>query len=136
MAAEYEAQPPLGMDLVGMSIDGAVSAEDLSTALDLAEQSLKPSGPADCLMATARLRAVARQRPVITSDEKLSLAVYAEKLAKYPADAVAMASEKWFELSPFWPAVSELLRACEWAVQPRRELVLAVTRKLREDGHE
>jgi hypothetical protein len=132
MAAEYDQHPPLGLDLVVMSIEGAVSRGDLSTALALAEQSLKPSGPADCLMATARLRAVASHRPVITSDEKLSLAIYGEKLARFPADAVALACERWLEQSPFWPAVSELLRLCEWACQPRRELVLALTLKMRE----
>lgn len=132
MAAEYETDPPLGLALVGISVAGAVSRADLATALDLAEQSLRPSGGADCLMATARLRAVARQRPVITSDERLALAVYGEKLAKYPADAVAMACEKWLETSPWWPAISELLRLCEWALQPRRELSLALTRKIAE----
>ena len=124
-----------GMDLVTIAIDGAVSRADLATALDLAERSLKPSGPADCLTATARLRAVARQRAVITSDERLALAIYAEKLARYPADAVALACERWLETSPFWPAVSELLRMVEWACQPRRELVLALTRKMQEAAH-
>lgn len=135
LAPEYETHPPLDLDLVSMSVDGVVSRDDLAAALEMAEQSLTPSGPADCLAATARLRAVARQRPVITSDERLALAVYAERLAKYPADAVAMACEKWFELSPFWPAISELLRMCEWALQPRRELVMALTRKMREADH-
>jgi hypothetical protein len=128
MAAEDAA----GGDLVTIAIGGAVSRADLATALDLAEQSLKPSGPADCLLATARLRAVARHRPTITADEKLALVVYAEKLGRYPADAVAMACERWFETSPFWPAVSELLRMVEWALQPRRELALALTRKMQE----
>lgn len=135
MAAEYgETQPP-GMDLVAIEIGGSVSRADLAKALDLAEQSLKPSGPADCLAQTSRLRAVARQRPVITTDEKLAVVVYGEKLAKYPADAVAMACDAWLERSPWWPAVSELLQMVERVLQPRRELVLALTRKMQEADH-
>ncbi len=96
---------------------------------------MKPGDPADCLMATARLRAVARQQPVITSDERLALAVYGEKLAKYPVDAVAMACEKWLELSPFWPSISELLKMCEWAMAPRRALALEILIKLPEQPY-
>jgi hypothetical protein len=131
MAAENAA----GGDLVTIAIDGTVSRADLATALDLAEQSLKPSGPADCLTATARLRAVARQRPVITTDEKLAIAIYGEQLAKFPADAVALACERWVQTSPFWPAVSELLQMVERVLQPRRELALALTRKIAEAAH-
>jgi len=134
LSPEYETNPPLGLDLVALSLAGGLPRADAETALSVAQCSLQPSGPADCLEATARLRAVARQRAVITSDERLSLAVYGDKLAKYPADAVAMACERWLEISPFWPAVSELLRMVEWAMQPRRELVLALTLKLREMG--
>ncbi len=102
--------------------------DDLQQALEVAYLSLRPSGPADCLTATARLRAVARQRPSVEADEALSLTVYAEKLAKYPDDAVAMACEKWLETSPFWPAVSEILQACEWAMQRRRALAQMLER--------
>jgi hypothetical protein len=135
MAPEYETQPALGLDLVSITITGGLSGNDLAAALVVVEQSLKPSGPADCLQATARLRAVARMRPTITSDERLALAVYGDRLAKYPADAVALACEKWIETSPFWPGVSELLRMVEWALQPRRELVLALARAQREAAH-
>ena len=62
------------------------------------------------------------------------LTVYGEKLGKYPVDAVAAACEAWLDASPFWPSVSEILQACERAMQPRRELVLALTLKLREMG--
>jgi hypothetical protein len=68
------------------------------------------------------------------TDERLAMAVYSEKLAQYPADAVAAAGEKWMEISPFWPSVSEILRMCEWAMQPRRELVRVIEAALR-DAH-
>lgn len=131
LPAEYGGGNPL----VTIAIEGNVSRADLARALALAEQSLSPSGAADCLTATARLRAVARQRPVITSDERLALFVYGEKLSRYPADAVALACERWLETSPWWPGISELLQMVEWACQPRRELVLALTRKIAEASH-
>lgn len=101
----------------------ALGRVDIERAIAVVEQSLAGDGPAPCLTATARLRAVARQRPTVEADEELALAIYAEKLAKYPADAVARACEKWLETSPFWPSVSEILQACEWAMQPRRALL-------------
>jgi hypothetical protein len=105
---------------------------DLEKALVVAKDACRSGGPADCLEATARLSAVARRQPTVTSDEELALAVYAEKLAKYPVDAVAAACEKWMEISPFWPSVSEILKMCEWTMQPRRELVRVIEAALRE----
>jgi hypothetical protein len=127
---EYETQPVAGLDYVAIDLGEVASRDDLAHALAVTQAAMKPGNPADCLMATARLRAVARQRATITSDEKLALAVYAEKLAKYPPDVVAMACERWLELSPFWPSVSELLRMCDWAMQPRRALALELQRRL------
>jgi hypothetical protein len=134
-APEYETQPVAGLDFVSVHLGEVSSREDLKLAYGAAREVMKPGNPADCLMATARLRAVARQRPVITSDEKLALAVYAEKLARYPVDAVALACERWLELSPFWPSISELLKMCEWAMAPRRALALEILRKLPEQPY-
>lgn len=108
----------------------AIPELDLERAVSVARAALEPSQGSDCLAATLRLQAVARRRSTIAEDEELSLVVYADKLARYPADAVAAACERWLETSPFWPSVSELLQACEWAMQPRRELVQALTKAL------
>jgi hypothetical protein len=134
---EYQTDPLPDLQCVSVSLGEVASPEDLALAYAAARDVADEQGnPADSLLATARLRAVARMRPTITTDEKLSLAVYAEKLAKYPADAVARACEKWLELSPFWPSVSELLKMCEWAMQPRRALALELLRKLPEQPYQ
>lgn len=110
----------------------AMPKSDLEQALVVAQQALVPSSSAHCLKATARLRAVTTRRKPVEEDEALAFAVYADKLRKYPAEAVAIASEKWMESSPFWPAVSEILQACEWAMQPRRALVQVLEKGLRD----
>jgi hypothetical protein len=131
---EYQTEPLPGLQCVVVDVGEVASADDLALAHAMARDAVNEQGnPADSLLATARLRAVARQRPTITADEKMALAVYAEKLAKYPAEVVAMACEKWLESSPFWPSVAELLKACEWAAQPRRALALALFCKLPEE---
>lgn len=108
-----------------------IPRQDLERALGIARDLLQPSKPSECLAATVRLQAVARRQPSIADDEKLALSIYAEKLAKYPASAVEMACEKWLETSPFWPSVSELLEACEWAMTPRRTLAFEIAKALR-----
>jgi hypothetical protein len=132
---DYETQPP-GLRVVSLRIEGEIPQEDLTRALEATREAMRPGKPSDCLQATARLRAVARMRPTITDDERLALIVYSEKLSAFPADVVAMASEQWLEMSPFWPSVSELLRMCEWAIQPRRALALELMRKLPEQPYE
>jgi hypothetical protein len=135
VSPEYETAPVAGLEYVRVELGGDVPAHDLALALEGAREAMRPGLPSDCLLATARLRAVARHRPTITSDEKLALSVYASKLARYPADAVAAACERWLELSPYWPSISELLKMCEWAMAPRRALALELHRKMPEQPY-
>lgn len=133
-APEYPSGADLALPLVMITLPATLARADVSAALDVANRACVPAGPSAALLATARLRVGTRQRPMAREDETLQLALYGEKLARYPADAVAAACEAWLEASPFWPSVSEILQACERAMQPRRELVLALTLKLREMG--
>lgn len=124
----------LALPLVSIRLPAGLARRDLAAGLEHARRACAPAGPAEALLATARLRVATRQRAMAAEDEALMLAVYGEKLGRYPADAVAAACEAWLEASPFWPSVAEILRACERAMQPRRELVLALTVALREAG--
>lgn len=128
---EFDAEQLRGLNMMEIRLaptGPAPSHEDLAAGLRLVETSLKPGGPEACLAATMRMRVSTRQQQTVAQDVKLMLIVYAEKLANYPADAVAAACEKWLEASPWWPAVAEILPYCEWAMQPRRALRLELTR--------
>jgi hypothetical protein len=131
-AAQFESEPRLGLPFVSVDFAELPRKPDLEAALETVRTAMAPGGPADCLQALARLRAVSRKQPTMMTDERLAMAVYSEKLAQYPADAVAAAGEKWMEISPFWPSVSEILKMCEWAMQPRRELVRVLESALRD----
>lgn len=120
---EFESEPKLGLPRVSASFALLPDRADLEDALPIAQAACATGSPTACLTATARLAAVAVTRPTAQTDHKLAMAVYAEKLAQYPADVVAQACEVWMGRSPFWPAVSEILKVCEWVMQPRRELV-------------
>jgi hypothetical protein len=129
---QYASEPSFGAG-VSIELDGdLLPIEDLHAARVVAIAGIKPGLMSSCLQATVRLKAVAVRRPTVESDEKLAMVVYAEKLGRYPADAVAQACEMWIERSPFWPSVSEILKACEHVMRPRRELMMVVDRALQE----
>lgn len=120
---EFESEPKLGLPRVSARFLQLPDRAELEDALPAARAACTAGTQAACLKATARLAAVAVTRPTAQTDQKLAMAVYAEKLASYPPDVVAQACEVWMGRSPFWPAVSEILKVCEWVMQPRRELV-------------
>jgi hypothetical protein len=128
---EFDADQLLGLNMMEIRFNptaAAPSQEDLAAGLRVVEASLKAGGPEACLAATMRMRVSTRQQQTVAQDAKLMLIVYAEKLANYPADAVAAACEKWLETSPWWPAIAEILPYCEWAMQPRRVLRVELMR--------
>lgn len=122
--------PVLPLTVMALRPVMPVSATDLQAALDVVEVAMRPGREADVIKAMLRMRVVTRSREMGRADEELMWSVFAEKLAKYPADAVAAACERWLETSPFWPSVSEILPYCEWAMQPRRELQVLLLRAL------
>lgn len=133
-APQFLSERGLALPIATFGFDDAMpqTRQDLEAALAVAQDGLERGGPADCLMAMSTMRACTRQRQTLLIDEQLMLATYAEKFAKYPAHVVARACDKWMETSPFWPAISELLPYCDWALQTSSALVFALKKAL---GH-
>jgi hypothetical protein len=124
------ALPPM----MSISLASAPSEADASLSLAAVERSMAGCFEDEAIGATARMRVATKQRPMDKGDELLMLTVYGEKLAQYPADAIAIACEKWLETSPWWPAIAEILPYCESAMQPRRSLRLELVRALAQMG--
>lgn len=120
------AAPMPPMTSIDLRPGAIVGRDDLDAALAAVGRSMEPGGGAPAIASLARLRLATRHRELSDTDEELTLTLFAEKAGQYPADAVAMACERWAETQVFWPSLAELLSMCEWAMSARRSLRMAL----------
>ena len=99
---------------------------DRQKALQTAQQSLIPMTGAECQKALAKLRLMTKVRNESTEDIRLTLMFYEEELRSYPADVVRHVLGTQKNISPWWPAWSELKERLDLYSWKRRKLVDAL----------
>lgn len=116
--------------------DGAITAiewtkdlpeADRLKALQMVDHSLTPITGAECQKALAKLRYMTKVRNESTEDIRLTLMFYAEELAKFPGDVVRYVLDTQKNISPWWPAWSELKERLDLYTAKRRRLRDALT---------
>jgi hypothetical protein len=100
--------------------------QDRQLALKTAQQSLMPMTGAECQKALAKLRLMTKVRNESTEDIRLTLMFYEEELRSYPADVVRHVLSTQKNISPWWPAWSELKERLDLYSWKRRKLVDAL----------
>ena len=88
---------------------------------------MTPITSAACQKALAKLRYLTKVRNESTEDIRLTLLFYAEELTKYPADVVRHVLDTQKNISPWWPAWSELKERLDRYTSKRRRLHEALT---------
>jgi hypothetical protein len=114
-AGRYELVAPIGED-------------DRQSALAFLDDALAPAGEAFVIAELGRLRALTISRDV-GQDLTLVLAVYADEMMRYPADAVREVLRGW--RGKFWPAWAELADQLDRLVGPRLALRATLQRGYR-----
>lgn len=99
---------------------------DRQRALQTVQQSLMPMTGAECQKALAKLRLMTKVRNESTEDIRLTLMFYEEELRNYPADVVRHVLSTQKNLSPWWPAWSELKERLDLYSARRRRLLEAL----------
>lgn len=114
-------------ELATIELTHPIPPRDLSTAIHTVESTLKPMPNAEIQKGLARLRLLTKVKQESTEDIRLSLAIYAEEMAPYPADVVRHILKTQPSMSMWWPAWAELKDRLELHTRKRRKLLEAMT---------
>ena len=114
-------------ELMTIEMTEPVPQQDRLKALQIVDKSLTPITSAECQKALAKLRLMTKVRAESTEDIRLTLTFYAEELRRYPGDVVRKVLSTQANMSPWWPAWSELKDRLDLYTRKRKKLHEALT---------
>lgn len=109
-----------GVMVSGATLTAACSPDVLAVAIAVLEHASRPGGIGLATKAVTRLRAKTAARAGGLADQHVTGQAYAEELAKYPADIIEAACQRWADNSRWWPAWAELKQECDRMAAKRR----------------
>ena len=98
----------------------------MQQARNIVQASLAPAPDAVIVKALAELSMLTKARDGGAEAEETRIALYAQKLAEYPADAVVAVCREWANKETFWPSWAELYARLEARIEPRRMMLEAL----------
>jgi hypothetical protein len=103
---------------------------ELEQARATAAQALRPAGKFAVLSELGGLRVLTLSRGVSPEDDRLAMQLFADALASYPEDIIAIACRSWAMREKFWPSLSELVKIADPLLAERKWIAnaLAVVR--------
>jgi hypothetical protein len=118
-------------ELVGYLFASPMPREDLEQARRLIELANRPERHDVIVRELIKLRFLTVGQSLESDDEaKLALQAYAERLAKYPGDAVLTTLRNWPDEKKWWPAFAELKAKIDAHCERRRMLAQAIEEQL------
>lgn len=142
----------LSMERLGFGISGSHGFEwtttgysisvqsrtDLQTAAQALEMACRPLSNAAIVKELTAMRVMTRVKDTGDDNAEFQIRVYADKLSKFPADAVKAVLRAWPDHSPWWPSWNELKvgldNLCEARLMKRDALRQAAEAAEREDA--
>lgn len=104
----------------------SLTPETQSRAISMAEQSLKPMTPSECIGLLGEMKLLTVPRTEATESLEAQLMLYSRKLQDYPADVVRRVLTTQPNISKWWPAWSELKERLDLFTFRRRKLIEAL----------
>lgn len=117
--------------VTGFSFEG-LTQNNLSRALEATYSAMTPATVQRCEEHVSTLHAVTAHRNDSENSLRLILRLYADCLARYPADVSKAVVQRFIYRSDkpnFFPTLSELKDACDKAAAQRQQLVAAMENK-------
>jgi len=103
---------------------GDLAGADVRKALAMVELAMTPMPPAGIAAALTKLRALTKARAESAVDMEITVAAYADELARFPADVVRETLAEWPRRKDgkWWPSWHELERILSSKSEYRRIL--------------
>jgi len=109
-------------EVTGYTLDGPIPSDDLTTARTMIERCFRPAQEREIKMLLAELRVATKARAEHDDDLVLGFQLYADELAKHPADVATAAVKKIARREKFYPALAELREQLLRESKTRRHL--------------
>jgi len=95
-------------EVTGYVLDGPAPSQDIATARTMVDRCMRPARENQIKALLAELRVETKARAEHDDDLVLGLQLYADELAKHPADVVCAAVRKIARRDTFYPSLAEL----------------------------
>lgn len=118
-------------ELTGIQLTKPMPISDLKLAAETVRKSMARMHPSEIQKGLARLRVLTKVRAETTDDIRLSLAIYADEMANYPADVIRYVIKTQPKIIPWWPAWSELSERLDLYTRKRQRLLDAIEKAIR-----
>jgi hypothetical protein len=103
-----------------------VELEALPQVREALSRITTPAGPQFVTIEATRCLTATTSRPRDAADVRGLIAIFAAELADYPADVVATAFRSWARRERYWPALAEIVEACDRENRWRASLARAL----------
>jgi hypothetical protein len=120
--SQFSGDEFMGVAITGVRVRPTADLALVQEAAELTARLCQPTEHRLVVRKLAELKAMTVSRQKDDVDMELTGAAYAQRLAKYPADVVEGAIDRWVNREEFWPSWAELKAECDKLMRGRDKI--------------